>query len=47
MKDIRNIDTRTLEGLKRAERLTAQGWKAVSIGFTVITFERENTKTRK
>jgi len=38
----KSINTRTLTGLKKAERLKKQGWKIVSVGFETIIFEKES-----
>jgi len=35
------IDTSTLEGLKKAERLHTSGWKTIRVGLFLIQFERE------
>ena len=41
----KTIDTRTLDGLKKAERLHARGWAMVSVGLFKIQFYRkEETK---
>ena len=37
----KRIDTWTLEGLKKAERLKAAGWVAYSAGFGVIDFYKK------
>lgn len=37
----KTIDTRTLKGLEAAENLKAKGWKIISVGFWLITFERK------
>jgi len=35
------VDTRTLDGIKKAEKLKANGWKIGSVGFTTIQFYKE------
>lgn len=37
----RTVDTRTLEGLKLAERLKANGWRIIRTGLTLIYFEKK------
>lgn len=34
----RTVDTSTLKGLKTAERLHQNGWKAYSVGLFIIKF---------
>jgi hypothetical protein len=41
--EYKTINTRSLSGLKEAERLKANGWKIVSTGFDTIQFERLKT----
>lgn len=36
----RTIDTRTMKGLKEAERLKRNGWRIISAGFWTIIFEK-------
>jgi len=38
--EYKTVDTRSLKGLKQAERLHAAGWKMIS-GADVIQFERK------
>lgn len=42
----RTVDTRTLKGLKEAERLKANGWTIGSVGLYTIEFYRKS-KPRK
>ena len=37
----RRVDTNTLKGLRTAERLHTNGWKAISVGLTTIVFEKK------
>jgi hypothetical protein len=37
----KSVDTSTLAGLKRAEWYKAHGWKIISVGLFVITFEKK------
>jgi hypothetical protein len=37
----KTIDTRTVEGLKQAERLHEEGWTVGSVGFWTIQFYKE------
>jgi hypothetical protein len=37
----RTVDTRTLQGLKTAERLKDNGWRIISTGLFLIQFERK------
>lgn len=39
--EYRTVDTSTLEGLKKAERLHQSGWKMIRTGLFLIQFERE------
>lgn len=40
----KTVDTSTVEGLKRAERLVARGWKIISVGFWQLILEKEVKK---
>lgn len=42
--EYRTVNTRTVEGLKEAERLKAAGWKIISSGTETIQFERPTSK---
>lgn len=37
----KSIDTRTMRGIKIAEKLRAKGWEVVSVGATHIVFQKE------
>lgn len=39
--EYRTADTRTLEGLKLAERLQAAGWTMYSVGLFLVRFYRK------
>ena len=39
--EYKTISTRSIHGLKLAERLQKQGWRVISSSFTIIVFERE------
>jgi len=39
--EYKTVDTSTLEGLKKAERLHMSGWKTIRVGLFLIEFERE------
>jgi len=46
----KTVDTRTLKGVKQAERLKANGWTVGSIGFSTIEFYKpilDKNKERK
>lgn len=38
--EYQQVDTRSEEGLKRAEKLKANGWRIISVGFCTLLFER-------
>ncbi len=38
----KTINTRTLEGLRKAEKLKSLGWVIYSIGFNTISFYKKN-----
>lgn len=38
--EYKTISLRTLSGVKQAERMKANGWEIVSIGFETIMFQR-------
>jgi len=40
----KTVDTRTLKGLKHAERLHQQGWKMISVGLFRIQFFKPKGK---
>lgn len=40
----KTVDTSTLAGLKRAEWYQAHGWKIISSGLYLITFEKQVTR---
>jgi hypothetical protein len=40
----KTVDTRTLKGLKQAERLKANGWTIGSVGLWTIEFYKKVTK---
>ena len=42
----RNVDTSSIQGLKKAEWYKAHGWKIISSGLFTITFEKSETKDR-
>jgi len=35
----KSINTKTLKGLKEAEKLQKTGWKIINMGLYIITFE--------
>lgn len=37
----RSVDTSSLAGLEKAERLHARGWKVISAGLYRLVFERK------
>lgn len=39
--EYRTVDTSTLEGLKKAERLKARGWTMYSVGLFIVKFYRK------
>lgn len=39
--EYRTVDTSTLEGLKKAERLKARGWTIARVGLFIIQFYRK------
>jgi hypothetical protein len=39
-----SVDTSTLKGLKKAERLHAQGWKIIRVGLFIIQFTKAEVK---
>lgn len=41
------VDTRTLAGLKQAERLKARGWQIGTVGLFSIDFYREEIPRRR
>ena len=41
----KTVDTTTLKGLKRAERLHAYGWKMIRVGLFSIQFEKKEGAT--
>lgn len=43
----KDVDTRTLKGLKYAEYLKSHGWKIISVGFYNILFEKKTGKNIK
>lgn len=42
----KNVDTRTIKGLKKAEALKKSGWKVLTVGVNSILFERVKVKDR-
>jgi hypothetical protein len=46
MTKYRTIDTRTLKGLKQAERLHTTGWKMTQVGLYIIKFEKRIDKRK-
>ena len=38
----KKIDISTVAGLKKAERLQAKGWKAISVGTRNVLLEKQN-----
>ena len=47
MTKYRRVDTSTLEGLKKAERLHRNGWKMDSVGLFIILFSKRKEKDSK
>ncbi len=43
----RDVDTRTLAGLKKAEWYKAHGWEIVAVGIYTISFRRINPKYKE
>jgi len=37
----KTIDTRIIDGIKKAEKLKEQGWKIINNGLFTIQFEKE------
>jgi len=44
MNKYKRIDTRTLKGLKQAEKLKKSGWKIANIGFWNIQFYKKQKR---
>ena len=44
--EYKRIDTRTVEGIEKAEKLQAQGWKVVNVGFGSIIFEYKHVNVK-
>lgn len=42
-----SVDTSTLAGLKKAERLHAQGWTCYSVGMFTMKFSKKFPTTKK
>lgn len=47
MYQYKNISTLTVEGIKEAERLQADGWKIIRTGLFYVQFEKWVTKKQK
>jgi hypothetical protein len=39
--EYRTVDTSTIDGIEKAERLQARGWRIIRTGLYLIQFERE------
>lgn len=46
MKEYKTVDTRSLKGLKEAERLKANNWIVGSVGLFTIQFYRDKPKKK-
>lgn len=42
--EYKTVDTRTVQGIRQAERLKENGWRIIRSGLFSIQFEREKKK---